>query len=146
MVDRYTKVVLTAIAVCLLWLCVWGTGPHPWGTPAHADNFAERMYNAEQDAITRRIQLQTEADNHANAVANESAQKSAADLYRQNQLNQSLPETAYGTYGQPTEQKLAKVDIVAIGGRPIEITSLTYFDGPLAVRGLPVQIQSAGYP
>jgi len=35
MVDRYTKVVLTMIAVCLLWLCVWGPAPK-WGTPAEA--------------------------------------------------------------------------------------------------------------
>ena len=35
MVDRYTKVVLTVIAVCLVWLCLWGPGPK-WGTPAQA--------------------------------------------------------------------------------------------------------------
>lgn len=35
MVDRYTKLVLTVIAVCLVWLCLWGPGPK-WGTPAEA--------------------------------------------------------------------------------------------------------------
>ncbi len=35
MVDRYTKVVLTVIAVALMWLCLWGPGPK-WGTPAQA--------------------------------------------------------------------------------------------------------------
>lgn len=35
MVDRYTKVVLTVIAVALMWLCLWGGGPK-WGTPAEA--------------------------------------------------------------------------------------------------------------
>lgn len=35
MVDRYTKVVLTVIAVALIWLCLWGPGPK-WGTPAEA--------------------------------------------------------------------------------------------------------------
>lgn len=33
--DRYTKTVLTIIAVCLLWLCLWGPGPK-WGTPVEA--------------------------------------------------------------------------------------------------------------
>ncbi len=36
MVDRYTKVVLTVIAATLLWLCLWGPGPHMWGAPAEA--------------------------------------------------------------------------------------------------------------
>ena len=33
--DRYLKVVLTAIAVALMWLCLWGPAPR-WGTPAQA--------------------------------------------------------------------------------------------------------------
>lgn len=33
--DRYTKAVLTVIAVALVWLCLWGPGPK-WGTPAEA--------------------------------------------------------------------------------------------------------------
>jgi hypothetical protein len=33
--DRYTKVVLTVIAVALVWLCLWGPAPK-WGTPAEA--------------------------------------------------------------------------------------------------------------
>ncbi len=35
MADRYTKVVLTVIAVALVWLCLWGTAPK-WGAPAEA--------------------------------------------------------------------------------------------------------------
>ncbi len=35
MVDRYTKVVLTVIAVALVWLCLFGLAPK-WGTPAEA--------------------------------------------------------------------------------------------------------------
>jgi len=35
MADRYTKVVLTVIAVALVWLCLWGQAPK-WGTPAEA--------------------------------------------------------------------------------------------------------------
>jgi hypothetical protein len=35
MADRYMKVVLTAIAVALMWLCLWGPAP-TWGTPAQA--------------------------------------------------------------------------------------------------------------
>jgi len=34
MVDRYTKAVLTVIAVALVWLCLWGPGPATLGTPA----------------------------------------------------------------------------------------------------------------
>ena len=41
MADRYTKVVLTVIAVALVWLCVWGMGPPTFGTPAQAQ-FASR--------------------------------------------------------------------------------------------------------
>ena len=36
MADRYTKVVLTVIAVALVWLCLWGPGPAMFGTPAEA--------------------------------------------------------------------------------------------------------------
>ncbi len=32
---RYTKVILTVIAIALVWLCLWGLGPK-WGTPAEA--------------------------------------------------------------------------------------------------------------
>jgi hypothetical protein len=35
MVDGYTKVVLTVIAACLLWLCLWGPAPK-LGTLAEA--------------------------------------------------------------------------------------------------------------
>ena len=35
MADRYTKLVLTVIAVALLWLCLWGPGPMRV-TPAQA--------------------------------------------------------------------------------------------------------------
>ena len=35
MVDRYTKVVLTVIAVALVWMCLFGLAPK-WGTPAEA--------------------------------------------------------------------------------------------------------------
>lgn len=35
MTDRYLKVVLTVIAACLLWLCLWGAAPN-WGLPAEA--------------------------------------------------------------------------------------------------------------
>ena len=36
MVDRYTKVVLTVIAVALVWLCLWGSGI-PRGRVVHAE-------------------------------------------------------------------------------------------------------------
>ena len=35
MLDKYTKIVLTVIAITLVWLCLWGPGPH-WGAPAGA--------------------------------------------------------------------------------------------------------------
>jgi len=35
MVDRFTKVVLTVIAVALVWLCLCGPGPR-WGKPVAA--------------------------------------------------------------------------------------------------------------
>ena len=36
MADKYTKAVLTVIAVALVWLCLWGPGPAMFGTPAEA--------------------------------------------------------------------------------------------------------------
>ena len=43
MVDRYMKVVLTVIAVALVWLCLWGSGPEV-GTPAEAQGTTVQAY------------------------------------------------------------------------------------------------------
>ena len=39
--DQYTKIVLTVIAACLMWLCLWGPGPK-WGTRAEAEVYRRK--------------------------------------------------------------------------------------------------------
>jgi len=54
MVDRYTKVVLTVIAVALVWLCFWGPGPVRFGTPAEAGTQSKTGASAKPAAAPRR--------------------------------------------------------------------------------------------
>jgi hypothetical protein len=138
--DRYTKVVLTVIAIALVWLCLWGPGPHLWGTPAGAADFASQMQEAQRKAAELQIlendaALRAAAQRAREREAQINAQRNAADLARQSQT----PGTAQNETG------VVRVNIVSIGGRPIQVDWSTRFDGLSAVYGLPVQVKSAGH-
>jgi hypothetical protein len=111
MVDRYTKVVLTVIAVCLLWLCLWGPAPK-WGTPAEAAGIMRAAEEARQNRL-RELQAMTP----------------------------SAPVKIEGTVESDPYGRPLRVDIVAVGGKRLEVPLISSFDGISAVQGLPVEVR-----
>jgi hypothetical protein len=107
MVDRYTKIVLTVIAACLLWLCLWGPAPK-WGTPAEASGVYDSYRRARDSWVPpaggqpAKIEGQVEGQ----------------------------------PYGTPL-----RVDIVAVGGKELQMGLLTSFSGMSSVSGLPVEVR-----
>jgi hypothetical protein len=140
MVDRYMKAVLTVIAIALVWLCLWGPGPHLWGTPAGAADVATRM----QDAQRRRAEMDVMLDDaYLRAAAQRAREREAQVNAERNAADLASQSRAPGTAQNETD--VVRVDIVSIGGRPIQVDWSTRFDGVSAVYGLPVQVKSAGH-
>lgn len=107
--DRYTKVVLTVIALALAWLCLWGPGPAMFGRPAKAADFFDTMRKAENAAVApyaSRAPSRVEGAAGGLPVAVEGAPGGSPVV------------VAGSVFAEPV-----RVDVVAVNGRPVPSSS-----------------------